>query len=234
MNSIYSSGEYLDRNATWHVEDSPWKASQIARMIQKHSMRPATIAEIGCGAGAILHELSRNAALGQARFRGYDISPQAIALCQQRADDRLEFICQDLLTLDSSHHFDLLLVIDVLEHVPNYMGFLEQCRVKATHKIYHIPLDIHVSSVIRGTFLRARQSMGHLHYFSAESALATLRDTGHEIVDHAFTGGALGLFRTHPSVRRALANVPRWLISKLSVPLAARLLGGYSLLVLAK
>jgi hypothetical protein len=31
-----------------------------------------------------------------------------------------------------------------------------------------------------------------------------------------------------------VANVPRWFISRLSVPWAARLLGGYSLLVLTR
>jgi hypothetical protein len=128
----------------------------------------------------------------------------------------------------------MLLAMDVFEHVPDYMGFIKGCKRKATYKLYHIPLEIHVSSVLRNSFIQSRYTIGHIHYFSADSALATLRDTGHEVVDFAYTNGALDLFRQQPSVKRAIANGPRWLLSKLSTPLAARLLGGYSLLVLTK
>ena len=72
------------------------------------------------------------------------------------------------------------------------MGFLEKCRAKAEYKIYHIPLDVHVSSVLRNAFIGGRYTLGHLHYFTADSAIATLKDTGHEIVDYLYTNAALG------------------------------------------
>jgi hypothetical protein len=117
--------------------------------------------------------------------------------------------------------------------VPDYMGFVDKCRQRAKYKIYHIPLDIHVSSVLRNAFIRSRYDIGHIHYFTADSAIATLKDTGHEIIDCVYTDIAFGLFSEHPSFNKAIANVPRWLLSRLSVPFTARLLGGYSLLVLA-
>lgn len=234
MSSIYTDGAYLETTRTWHTEDSPWKAQQVVRMIRNNDLHPNTIAELGCGAGAILAELSEQASLRDARFRGYDISPQAIELCRQHESDRLTFSCQDLLSEGNSETFDLLLVIDVFEHVPDYMGFLEKCRGKSRHQIYHIPLDIHVSSVMRNVFSRGRYTLGHLHYFTADSALATLKDTGHEIIDYFYTAASFELIGRHPSVKRAIANVPRWLISRFSVPLAARMFGGYSLLVLTK
>jgi hypothetical protein len=94
-------------------------------------------------------------------------------------------------------------------------------------------LDLHVSSVLRNSFAQCRYTLGHLHYFTAESAMATLKDAGYDIVDSFYTNAAFGLFREHPSLRRAVANVPRWVCSKISVPLSARLFGGYSLIVLA-
>ena len=89
-------------------------------------------------------------------------------------------------------------------------------------------------AVIRDTFDRTRQQVGHLHSFTASSAIATLKDTGHEIIDQFYTAGAFGTFSNHPLAKRALANVPRWLLSKVSEPFTARLLGGFSLMVLAK
>jgi cyclopropane fatty-acyl-phospholipid synthase-like methyltransferase len=203
-------------------------------MFEKHQLPVRTIVEIGCGAGGILDVLSRHPALRESRLSGYDLSPQAITLAQRLENPRVDFHCQDFLAQAGLPVADLLLVIDVFEHVRDYLGFLERCRDKGEYKLYHIPLDVHVSSVARGTFTRERYTVGHLHYFTAESALATLRDTGHEVVDSFYTDGATGLFRQHPSFKTAVANVPRWFISRLSVPWAARLLGGYSLLVLTR
>lgn len=234
MSNIYTSGEYLKSTQSWHAEDSPWKAEQIIQIISNNRIHPAIIADIGCGAGLIVKRLSKCEYLKDVQFRGYDISPQAIVLCKQIENEKVKFFQQDLLSETNADFFDILLVIDVFEHIPDYMGFLDKCKRKAVYKIYHIPLDIHVSSVLRSAFIENRYSVGHLHYFTADSAIATLKDTGHEIVDHFYTNTAFGLFKQHPSIKKAIANGPRWLFSKFSLPFTARLFGGYSLLVLAK
>jgi len=234
MGDIYTSGEYLEKTRTWHAEDSPWKAAQIIKLISSNSLHPANIAEIGCGAGGILGKLSENEYLRGVQFKGYEISPQAIELSKKMESERVKFFCQDLLSETNAEYFDILLAIDVFEHVPDYLGFLNMCRTKAKYKIYHIPLDIHVSSVLRNSFISGRHTMGHLHYFVADSAIATLKDTGHEIVDYFYTNAVFGLFKQHPSFKKAVANVPRWLLSKFSLQFTARVFGGYSLLVLTK
>jgi SAM-dependent methyltransferase len=236
-NNLYQNGEYLEKtNMSWHSEDAPWKAMQIAKMLDRNKLSPNCVVEIGCGSGKILEELARKPAFENVLFEGFDISPQAIEICKKLQNEHCSFYCEDLLNCsrNAEREIDILLAIDVFEHVPDYLGFLEKCKPLAKYKIYHIPLDIHVSSVLRGSFVNARYSVGHLHYFSEESALATLKDTGHEIVDYFFTNGAFGLFKQHPSMKRAIANAPRWAVSMVSERLSARLLGGYSLLVLAK
>lgn len=234
MTSIYTSGEYLETTGTWHAEDSPWKADQILRIMSTNAVKPKTVGEIGCGAGAILGALAQKPYLTGVKFAGYDVSPQAINLARQHEGANVRFFNDDLLQASNAEHFDVLLVIDVFEHIADYVGFISQCKSKADYKIFHIPLDIHVSSVLRNAFMGVRYTIGHLHYFTAETAVAVLRDAGYEIVDQCFTDGAFGLFKMHPSLKRALANVPRFLLSRFSVPLTARVLGGYSLLVLAR
>jgi SAM-dependent methyltransferase len=238
MTNIYTTGEYLEATGrTWHAEDSPWKAKQILKIIRKNNIHPKGIAEIGCGSGRVLEELSRQPYLIDVQFEGYDLSCQAIEICERIDSNNCKYFCLDLLAEEngtSLQYFDILLVIDVFEHVPDYMGFVKKCRTKADYKVYHIPLDIHVSSVLRNTLIRGRYSIGHLHYFTADSAIATLKDTGHEIVDYFYTSGSFGVFKQHPSIKTAIANGPRWLFSKFSLPFTARAFGGYSLLVLAK
>lgn len=230
--SIYNTGEYLQNNPDWHLQDSAFKAKHIHRMIQKNKLTLNNVAEIGCGAGGVLSNVADLISNPATEYCGYDISHDAVQMAQNLAREKVQFIEADLLAREES--FDLLMVIDVFEHVPNYLDFIERCKAKATYKMFHIPLDIHVSSVLRGTIASARDSVGHLHYYTSESALATLAGSGHEIVDFAFTPTAIELYREHPSFKRAIANIPRWIVSRVSEKLAARWFGGYSLLVLTK
>lgn len=234
MNSIYTNGQYLESTESWHAEDSAWKAAQISRLIDANKLEFSSVAEIGCGVGAILHELSISFKDNAVSFSGYDISPQAIELAKKHETDSVKFKDEDILSAEFDQKFDILLMIDVFEHVPDYMGFLEKSKNIAKYKVFHIPLDLHVSSVMRNAFIRGRYSIGHLHYFTAESALATLKDTGYEVKDYCYTNAAVDLFWTHPSLKKAVANIPRWVLSRVNVNLSARIFGGYSLLVLAE
>ena len=131
MKNIYQSGEYLEKTISWHTEDSPWKATQIDKILANNDINPTNLVEIGCGAGRILEALSEKSRYGDTKFFGYDISPQAIALCETIDNQQINFVNEDLLCDTNTEHYDLLLAIDVFEHVPDYMGFLTKCQSKA-------------------------------------------------------------------------------------------------------
>jgi 2-polyprenyl-3-methyl-5-hydroxy-6-metoxy-1,4-benzoquinol methylase len=233
MALIYNDGTYLSQNPTWHEEDSPFKARAIDSVLKKNRISFSNICEVGCGTGGVLRNLRKLVGNGDAKWSGFDISEEAIALAKRKPESGgIEFQNRDVFSLEES--FDVMLVIDVFEHVPDYMGFVSKCREKAKYKVYHIPLDLHVSAALRDSYIVARKSVGHLHYFSQSTALATLLDTGHEVVDTMLTPGALELSKLHPSFKTSLANVPRRLLGAANASLAARLFGGYSLLALTK
>lgn len=234
MDNLYTNGQYLENTSTWHAEDSHWKAIQIDELLSKNKLAIDQIAEIGTGSGQILQELNKLEQLQGRYFSGYDISNDAITLAKKQINQTNNITFELCGIKEIDRYFDLLLAIDVFEHVPDYMGFLTDCNAKARYKIYHIPLDIHVSSVLRNAFVKQRANIGHIHYFTAESALAVLEDTGHTVIDYTFTNVGTGLFWKHPSLKKAIANIPRWAISLFSKSLAARVLGGYSLLVLCE
>ena len=230
MDNMYLSGEYVEKNPTFHVEDSPWKAKQIQKMVGRHNLRPKSICEIGCGAGEILRELQPNFPNGTS-LSGFEISPQAFELCRHKENDELHFFCQDLIATEIAP-FDLLLCMDVFEHVEDYMGFLRNLRQKADYKVFHIPLDMSVQTVLRSTpIVEARSRVGHLHYFSKETALLTLRDTGYTVVDWFYTPAGTERGTT---LGAKIAKLPRQILSVVNEDLAVRVLGGYSLLVLAR
>ncbi|MBK6381495.1 MAG: class I SAM-dependent methyltransferase [Chitinophagaceae bacterium] len=216
----------------WHVEDSAWKATQILKLIERNQLRPESVVEIGCGAGEILNQLQQRMADKMIDFSGYEIAPDAFKLAQTRVKDRLQFFQEDLLQLDKK--FDLLLMIDVFEHVEDYIGFVRKCKAKATYKIYHIPLDISLWSVFTNYPASARKQIGHLHYFMKDTALATLVDADQEIVDWFYTPGALEVNNKGLSFTGKIIQLLRRFFYKVKPGFAVKAFGGFSLIVLTK
>jgi hypothetical protein len=227
---IYKDGAYLQNNQTWHVEDSPWKARQILKMINRNNLMTRTICEVGCGVGEILSQLHQQMPKENS-FYGYEISPQAFALTQSRKNDRVHFYLKDLLEEDV--HYDIVMAIDVIEHIEDYFDFLRKLRNKGTYKIFHIPLDLSVQTIFRSTpILEGRKNVGHIHYFTKETALASLKDMGYEIIDHFYTAGMNEL--PGKAIKTKMLSPIRKLMYKLNEDWAVRILGGYSLMVLSK
>lgn len=231
MRNIYEDGTYFEAHPNWHEEDSAWKAKQIEEILRRNGIAPLSLCEIGCGAGEILNCLASS--LGeQTVLCGYEISPQAFEICRKKQKRNLEFFLRDLFQ-ETEKRFDVVMAIDVIEHVEDYIGFLRKLRLHGNYKVFHIPLDLSVQTVIRSApIMRSRSAVGHIHYFTKETALAVLRDTGYEVIDVSYTAGSLEL--PNRGWRANLLRLPRRLAFALHQDLTVRILGGYSLLVLAK
>ena len=229
MSTIYMDRTYADNNPEWHVGDAAWKAGKIRETLARNGVAPATVLDVGCGVGEIVVLLSND--MPATEFVGHEISPFAFERARVRSGGRVRFATGDL--FEGATAYDLAMAIDVFEHVDDYMGFLRRMKGCATFKLYHIPLDLSVQSVLRGSpLLRERRDVGHLHYFTKETALACLRDTGHEIVDHRYT--SIVVDRGGDGLKARLAWLPRALAPKLLGDFGVRLLGGYSLMVLCR
>jgi hypothetical protein len=128
--------------------------------------------------------------------------------------------------------FGLAMAIDVLAHVEDYRGFLRKLKSQATYKLIHIPLDISVQHVLREkSMIRCRQQHPHLHYFSKRTAMFALADLGYEIIDWSYTPRMIDIPQ---HVRGRLLRLPRILLFAMHRDFAVNLLGGFSLMVLAK
>jgi len=234
MNGDYTSenSNYLEANPTWHIEDSPWKATQILKIIERNKLHPKAIAEIGCGAGEILNQLHQRMEDKTIEFSGYEISPDAFKLCSQRSKERLNYFQNNL--LQENKTFDLLLMIDVFEHVSDYLGFIREASKKANYKIYHIPLDMSMLSILTNYQIAARKSVGHLHYFMKDTALATLQDSGQEVVDWFYTKTAFEVNNKKLGFSGNIIQLFRKFFHWIKPSFAVKAFGGFSLIVLTK
>jgi len=226
----YHGRDYAISNPTWDVEDSPWKVDQVLRMMRGHTLVPASIAEIGCGAGAILAGM--RGAFPAAKLYGFDIAPEAAQLWKEYAGAGIEFALGDFFE-QSDRRYDLLLLLDVIEHLSNPFDFLYRLRGHGTHFIFHIPLDLSAVSVLREQpLLHVRQKVGHLHYFSKGLALALLEECGYHVMDWFYTGAAFSA--PQRSWKGRLFSLPRRVLYALIRDVGVRLLGGDTMIVLAE
>jgi 2-polyprenyl-3-methyl-5-hydroxy-6-metoxy-1,4-benzoquinol methylase len=123
MKDIYNDQTYLRNNPTWHEEDAPFKKARILKLLRRNSLPLGTICDVGCGSGEILVQLAAQLP-ATTQFTGVDISQDAIAIASRKQTERIQFALHDLTQPSTSPPYDLLLVIDVIEHLNNYFEFL--------------------------------------------------------------------------------------------------------------
>jgi SAM-dependent methyltransferase len=230
-NAIYQDGAYLSTHPYWHAEESPFKVRQILRMLKRHDLSLRSVCDVGCGAGAVLAELQQYLSPDCTSW-GYDVSPDAIAMCASHSHPNLRFCVRDIRKDKCDAYFDLILLLDVFEHVDDYMGLLRDIRPKAKYKLFHIPLDLSVQAVARKNgLLRRRNEHAHLHYFTKETALRSLTDVGYQLVDFFYTPRCIEL---GDLLIQKLGRWPRQFCFAVAPDLTVRFLGGYSLMVLTQ
>ena len=225
----YLSGDYLQKNPSWDVEDSPWKAGKVREILDANGVQPRTIVDVGCGAGLVLVELQR--AYPGARLSGYDISPDAERFWASPRAGGIELVVGDF-TAGSQPPVDVLLALDVLEHLQDPFAFLARLKGRAGRYVFHFPLDLSALSVLRESpLLHVHSKVGHVHYYTRGLAMALLDDCGYRVIDARYTGAAFSA--PQRSWKARLAHVPRRLAFAVNRDWGARLLGGETLMVLA-
>ena len=226
----YISPDYVERNPTWHIEDSPWKAGLVREVLQSRGLMPESICEVGCGAGGILAELRRS--YPRAELFGYDIAPDAADFWSEHEKAGIHFRIGDFFTLNE-RTYDVVLSLDVIEHVSDQFAFLSRLRDTADYHVFHIPLDLSAVSVLgERPILDKREKVGHVHYFTKNLALSLLRECGYDVVEWRYSGAAFNAPRR--TLKTRLAAIPRRLIYGLNKDWGVRALGGESLVVLAR
>jgi len=225
----YIDKSYLLDNPTWDDEHAPWKAKHIKRIMNESKVEPKSICDIGCGSGGILVEL--NKIYPDAELHGYDISPDLDIFWSEYKQYDIHFHQGDVSSLQPSS-FDVILAIDVLEHLADPFNFLESLKGKANQYVFHIPLDLSALSVAREKpLLLVREKVGHIHYYTKSLALAMLSEAGYKINSWYYTNA----YRSAPgnNIKTKVAMLPRMALQIINKDMAVRILGGETLMVMA-
>jgi len=228
--SRYVNGDYALKNPDWDSGDSAWKAGKVAELLQAHGLHPRDIVEVGCGSGAILVALRK--LIPGASYSGYDIAPGAQRFWNDPAAGGIRFELADFHVVERQKA-DIIMLLDVIEHVGNPWDFLTRLRERADHLVLHFPLDLSASSVLRERpLLHVREKVGHLHFYTKGLVLALMDECGYDVVEARLTGASLN--SPNRGLKTKLASLFRRLLFLLDREFGARLLGGETLMVLAR
>jgi len=216
-------------------QDAKFKVEQLEKLLRKNDAllpRFRLIADIGCGSGKttfLLKESTNIFSSSDLFIHGYDIHPYMNEL---KETDHVRFIFGDFREVEHDI-YDLAVTFDVVEHVPDPLGFLRSIA-QSTHFIaLHIPLDNSILSWLRGHPKKKLSNPGHLLNLDVPAALNLLSFAGLKVIDFDYSP----VFKA-PSGKSTLLqkfiNPLRWLLYKLNPYICQKLLGGVSLIVLTK
>ena len=166
-----------ERMGRWRAIGARSKAAHVRTLLQRADLTPATIAEIGCGDGSLLAELSRLATVD-----GFELSANAAAHARGRG------VARRVETFDGEHvparddEYDVAVLSHVLEHVPDPLPLLKEAARIAPHVIVEVPLEDN-RSARRPAARRLSDAAGHLHALNRSDVRRLAKEAGMTVRD---------------------------------------------------
>ena len=128
-----------ERMGRWRALGARSKADHVVRLCAQAGLRPGSLAEIGCGDGALLAELAARG-LSPA-LDGFELSPPAADIARARGVARKVEVFDGLEVPAEDGAYDLALLSHVLEHVPEPMTLLREAARVAPAVLVEVPLE---------------------------------------------------------------------------------------------
>ena len=185
---LYTTGEYGIQHSDWHLADAPNKVKDISAalksLIERTRKPNLKIADIGSGVGGVLHEtiklLNHNYPNIEITGIGFEIASTAIET------SRKIFPELDIRQKAFDHtdgRFDLVMFIDVLEHLENPWEILRIAKDSSEYMIIRQPLLENFSTFRHQNYQNQREHWGHIAYFNYHSFMDMTQSIGWEPIN---------------------------------------------------
>jgi len=182
MSQHYTDGTYWDQRKGFR---SDYKVPLVLAAMKQAGVRlqdSTRILEVGCGNGSFLWPFSE--ALAQEGIRphleGIDIAENAIQEARGSCGaNPPEFLCKTLDEHESK--YDVALLVDVVEHVPCPVDFLNSLRRLAPLLFLHLPIEHSLLHLFAKRPTASYRRYRHIHFYSLETARILVEDAGWRI-----------------------------------------------------
>lgn len=180
---------YYKLHTDFHEKDSKEKAKVISMLLNNfNDFKLKSIIDVGCGSGMVLLDVIHSNNFN--RVVGVDISEDAIKRAVMN-DSRSEvkWIWSDFKDIKEAM-FDVVLLIDIVEHTYNDKHFINSLRNIGKVFIIKVPIE---RNIINGlikfiSFGRIdlykinKKKYGHIQNYTEKSFLETLKDINFKII----------------------------------------------------
>lgn len=178
-----------DSQILYDIESSVRKADLVSCVLQEKSdLCLGKVIDFGCGYGKIIELLSKR--LNLECGYGFDFSEAAISYAKEHfASDQVRYY--KLPTLDVSNEIefirttvngkvDCILLIDVLEHVPDCLAMIKDLAKITNYFFVKLPIEENVffNYVLKKEYPSSRHSNGHLREFNVNNVHYFVRKLG--------------------------------------------------------
>lgn len=181
MDNIYTTDEYLAMNSSLHEEDSSWKIEKILPLVDKFVLQvnktEINMLDVGGGAGLILKAVAEYI---EERYKikvnkyFLDLSPGMLNVQKQNNVDFVEAFNETISqTSISNKKIDLVLMIDILEHVPDDIAALKELARISNYVIFKVPLENSLlgefQKILKGNVdmkKLSEEKYGHVNFYS--------------------------------------------------------------------
>lgn len=232
MNNIYIDNKYWHENSDYHERDAKYKAINSLSLLSKINLtKNSKILDLGCGSGKYLYVLSNYM---DGNFYGVDISSKSIERANKLfKKENLKFENKNLDQLKNAK-FDLIILNDVFEHVEDYIKFLKEIKLRSKYFYFNIPLEINFMSIIRGNFTKSYNDVGHLHYFTKDSALQILKHANYVILDWKYFFYSKHELKKHKTIKLFIMYLIISLFKLINKDFTVKIFGSASLGVICE
>jgi SAM-dependent methyltransferase len=232
IDPYYLTGSFF--SASKGYQDSDYKVAELKKIIKlnisEHLIKK--VADVGCGAGHTTFAIQK---MLSELFHfplpvdGYDIHPQ---VDQFQDNANVRFFRQDF-TQKDVQLYDLVILFDVIEHVPDPITFLKGVSSHGRYLVLHIPLDNSWMCGIRNLWRANLSHPGHLIILDVPTALNLLTFSGLRIRDYSLSPAFTAPSGKETRLQKILYPF-RTLLYQISPYLLQQSLGGVSLTILAE
>jgi SAM-dependent methyltransferase len=201
ITDFYKSNQYQLNNPTLHEEDSFWKSKKILLsvdyLLRRHGGKMITILDVGGGAGLILSTIAiyikKIYKVDVVKY-AIDLSPGMLSVQKENNPDLKICLNEDIKeTSLRNKSVDLVLMIDVLEHLSNPSDALEEINRISKYCIFKVPLednlDFRLINFFNGGKLKKmlEDKVGHINSYNSRSLKTLIEQSGFKIINFEYT-----------------------------------------------
>ncbi|GEM_PF-5732580 len=222
--------EELAQHTKERLAVATWKSAAMMDVLPP-SYEVASLLEVGCAEGHILNLVSKK--LHAKNITGYELANPFVT-AGKKLYPAISFVQGDFLESSIKDKVDLVIIADVLEHIPNPRDFLRKTRTTAHQFLIKMPLEWSLlDNIVLGilgkkTYPGATHAEGHLWEASYPSFVRFLKREGVTILASKLITPPVSLEYPSEEEQKKLLNVVRNTAhQKLPATVATILVGGH-------